>query len=235
MPKLLLPLAISALLAMPAATYAADVRAPHITVSGEGHAALAPDMAILTMTVMRQSETARAALDADNTAMQNVIDAMKEGGVAAKDLQTAGLSIQPQLVYPKDASGNQQVKIVGYQVSNTLTARVRDLKKLGSLIDQSVTLGVNQGGSITFTNDDPSAALDEARRKAVADAIAKAHTLTDAAGIKLGPIIEIAEQSGNRQPVPFEAKSRMAVAAVPVETGENTYNVGVTITFGIGQ
>ncbi len=232
----LLTLAFSALLAMPLTAHAADtVAPPHLTVTGEGEAAMAPDMAILTLSVTRQAKTARAALDADSAAMAAVIDAMKTGGVAARDLQTSGLSIQPQIVYPKDDKGDQQPHIVGYQVSNTLTVRVRELDKLGTLIDQSVTLGVNQGGDIVFTNDDPTAALTEARKKAVADAIARARTLTEAAGIKLGDITEITEQSTGGAPEPFAAKMRAAPGAVPVETGENSYSVSVTITFGLVQ
>ena len=235
MQRRLLPFALAAVLALPMAAGAAEPdRQPHITVQGDGEAAVAPDMAILTLAVMREAETARAALDADNTAMAAVIAAMKEDGIAARDLQTSGLSIAPQYVYPTDDKGTQTQRLVGYQVTNTLTVRVRDLASMGKVIDRSVSLGVNQGGGISFTNDDPSAALTEARRKAVEDAMQRATTLADAAGVGLGDILEIAEQSspGGPSPVP-ERMYRMAADAVPVEAGENTYRVQVNVTFGL--
>ena len=95
--------------------------------------------------------------------------------------------------------------------------RVRDLAKTGEILDKSVTLGVNQGGGVSFANDDPSATITEARKKAVADAMAKAKTLTDAAGVRLGKIIEISEMSFAQPPMPITAKAFDGAAeAVPV-------------------
>jgi uncharacterized protein YggE len=207
---------------------------PRIVVSGEGEAAIAPDMAILTLAVMREAETAREALDANNEAMAAVLAAMKEAGIADRDLQTTGLQINPQYHYPQ--SGGEQPRITGYQVSNTLTVRVRDIDALGAIIDRSVTLGVNQGGGISFTNDDPSATLTEARKRAVADAVARARTLAEAAGVELGGIIEMSEQTSNQPPMPITAKAFRAEAdAVPVAAGENAYRVQVNVTFEIAR
>jgi len=96
-----------------------------------------------------------------------------------------------------------------------------------------VSLGVNQDGSIVFANDDPSATITEARKKAVAEATAKANTLADAAGVKLGRVIEISDQNFGVQPMPIEAKAfdMAAPRAVPVQGGENSYRVQVNMTF----
>ncbi len=237
-PKLLtLAFAATAMMAVPFAAVADEAPRPRITVTGEGEAAAAPDMAVLSLVVLQEKPTAREALTANNEAMAKVLDAMKKAGIADRDLQTSGFSIDPRYVYPENKDNTQPPqapKIVGYAVSNSLTVRVRDLKKVGEILDQSVTLGVNQGGNLFFTNDKPEAILEEARKKAVTNAVAKAKTLTEAAGVSLGKVIEISEQSFNPRPMPMRESKMMAAApadSVPVAAGENTYNVNVNVTF----
>lgn len=239
-----LPL-LAAALVLPHAANAQDARqpVPRIVVVGEGEAAIAPDLAIVTLSVLRESETARAALDQANAAAAEVIAAMKEAGIAPRDLQTGGLQINPRYVYPQNGDpqndGEAQPRIVAYQVTNTLTVRVRDIARVGEVVDRAVTLGVNQGGGIVFTNDDPSAARTEARRLAVSDAIARARTLAEAAGVGLGPIIEMSEQSYTQPPMPIAAGRAFRMEAqsdaVPVEAGENVYRIQVNATFELKQ
>lgn len=236
-----LPMLLAAAIALPHAAAAQDAQSgqqPRVFVTGEGETAIAPDMAIISLAVMREADTARAALDANNEAMNAVIAAMKEAGVEQRDIQTAGLQINPRYVYPKNGEEEQQPRIVAYQVSNTLTVRVRDIAAVGEIIDRSVTLGVNQGGNITFTNDDPAAATTEARKRAVENAMARARTLAEAAGVELGRILELSEQSYAPPPVPLGGRAyRMEAAAdaVPIEAGENTYRVQVNVTFELKQ
>jgi uncharacterized protein YggE len=214
------------------AAHAADPAPRRLIVLGEGEASVRPDIAVLSLTVMREAPSAREALDADNKAMADVIAAMKASGIAGRDLQTAGVQISPRYDYSNKPDGTQEQKLVGYQVSNTLTVRLRDVSKAGEVLDKSVTLGVNQGGGISFTNDDPSAVLTEARRDAVADALAKARTLADAAGVRLGQVIEISDVAYTQPPQPIQAKAfDGGAAAVPVEAGENAYSVQVQVTF----
>ena len=225
--------------ALPAS--AADEPTPRIIVSGEGEAAAAPDMALVSLTVLRDGDTARAALDANNKAMADVLAAMKAFGIAGKDLQTSGFSIQPRYVYPDPNKGeNFEPKITGYSVYNTLGVRVRDLARVGEVLDQSVTLGVNQGGNITFVKDDTSAVVEEARKKAVENAITKAKTITSTAGIGIGRVLEMSEQTFQQGPVPMmQADMAMmksaGAPAVPVAAGENSYRVTVNVTFELKQ
>jgi uncharacterized protein YggE len=219
---------------------AADDDGPiaRILVTGEGSVDLAPDMAVLSLTVTRQAETARAALDANSAAMSDVLAAMKTEGVAPRDLQTSGFSIQPNYLYPpQQPSGKREPpQIVGYTVRNGLTVRVRDINAVGAMLDKSVSLGVNEGGNIVFTNDDPSAAISQARIKAMKDAMVKANTLAEAAGVKTGKLLEISEQSYNPRPMPMaEMAMARSADAVPVATGENTYRVTVNVSFAIDQ
>lgn len=232
MNRRIMALGIAAAMAMPAVASAEAPAQPRIIVTGEGEAAVAPDMAVLSLSVMREAKTAREALDANNAAMADVVEAVKLFGVADRDLQTAGLQIMPRYNYTNKADGTQEAELVAYQVMNTLSIRVRDVAKTGEIIDKAVSLGVNQGGNITFTNDDPSATVTEARKKAVASATAKASTLAEAAGVGLGRVIEISEQSYAPMPMPIEAKAfDRALAAVPIQAGENAYRVQVNITF----
>lgn len=227
-------------LLLPGPVSAGDDAAHRILVTGEGVARLVPDMATLVLTVTREAETARAALDANSAAMQEVLLAMRAEGLEERDLQTAGFAIQPKYLHPPPKSSGQRepLRIVGYTVRNSLTVRVRDLKRVGRVLDRSVTLGVNEGGHITFGNDDPGPALQQARVAAVKDAMARAETIARAAGIRTGEILEISEQSFMPRPMAMaHAEMAMARAAdtVPLAAGENTYRVTVSLSLAIDQ
>ncbi|MEZ5571849.1 MAG: SIMPL domain-containing protein [Halioglobus sp.] len=213
---------------------------PRVVVTGEGNANIAPDMAILNLSVMREAATAREALTANTAAMQKVLDAMSKLGIAKRDLQTSNFDIQPRYVYPQrqNAGTSEPPQLVGYTVRNALSVRVRDINRVGEVLDTSVTLGVNEGGSINFTNDDPAAVITQARISAVKDAMSKASTLAEAAGVKLGEVLEIFEQNYTPQPMVLSRmKMEMASAdaAVPIAAGENTYRVTVNLSLAIAQ
>jgi uncharacterized protein YggE len=219
--------------ALPAAAQEPGRQPPRISVTGEGEVAVAPDMAILNLTVLREAATARAALTANNEAMKQVLAALKEAGIAERDLQTSGLNIQPRHAPPGKERG--EPKITGYGVSNALTVRVRNLANAGAILDKAVELGVNQGGGIAFVKDDLGPTLTEARKRAVADALARAGTLAGAANVKLGRILSIEEQSAMPRPMPYGGPLRMAAAdaSVPLAAGENSYRTQVTVVFEI--
>lgn len=236
----LVPVVLVAALAAPLAAHADEhgKRPAVIVVSGEADSSVAPDIAIVTLGVTKLEKTAREALDSNSKAMAAVLKGLKDGGIADKDLQTSGFSIQPQYVYPENSDGVQKPPVLtGYQVNNMLTVRVRDLSKLGAILDKTVTLGVNQGGDIRFTNENPEKTLEKARTSAVKAAFAKAQTLASAAGVKLGRVIKISENDAQPEPQPMMRMSmaKEAADAVPVATGENSYTVNVSVTFAIDQ
>lgn len=230
---------LAAMIAAPVSVRAAEPekREAVIVVSGEADSSLAPDMAIVTLGVTTAEKTARAALDGNSQATGAVLKGLRDEGIADRDLQTSDFSIQPQYVYPDSSDDGQKPPVLtGYQVSNALTVRVRDLKRLGAILDRTVTLGVNQGGNIRFANDNPEKTIEEARRLAVTNAFAKARTLADSAGVRIGRVIEISETSSQPEAQPLARMSMAKQAdAVPVATGENTYSVNVSITFAIDQ
>ena len=211
-----------------------------IQVSATGEASIIPDMAIIQLSVLREGETARDALDANTVAMAKVMDALLSAGIEERDLQTSNFSIQPRYVYPKRRNNEEEKppRIVGYTVSNDLTVRIRDLKAVGTILDQSVTLGVNRGGNIRFTSSAPDAAISEARKSAMMKAMEKAKVLVETAGAKLGAIRSISEQNrGVPQPrvMARMADAAMEAKAVPIAAGENTYSVTVNVSWEIEQ
>ena len=232
--------AISILTSGTPAWAAGNQDVPRILVTGEGSVDVPPDMAVLNLTVTREAETARAALDANSSAMNKVLSAMKAEGIEARDLQTSGFSIQPKYIYPspKPSGKREPPQIVGYTVRNSLSVRIRDVGMVGEILDKSVTLGVNEGGNIMFTNADPSVTITQARIMAMKDAMSKARTLADAAGVKTGKLLEISEQSYAPRPMPM-ARAEMSRArsadSVPVATGENSYKVTVNVSYAIDQ
>lgn len=217
----------------------AEDHAPgRIHVAGQGSATLAPDMASLSLTVTREGNTASEALAANNEAMKKVMDAMRSAGVAEKDLQTSNFDISPRYVHPDPRSGNdeQGPRIVGYRVRNGLMVTVRDIGKVGTLLDAAVRQGVNEGGQISLGNADPGAALDQARTLAMQDALSRASVLAKAAGVQTGDIIEIQEQNSHSRPspAPMYRMNEMAMAdSVPVASGEHSYEVTVNLTIAI--
>src|SRR5512137_489184 len=112
-----------------------------ITVTGEGEVTAAPDMADVNIGVVTDGATAAAALQANSTALATVIDGLKKDGIESRDLQTSGLSLEPRY---EPMRNNQPPKLAGYRASNTVTVRVRDLSKLGALLDKSVGSGANE-------------------------------------------------------------------------------------------
>ncbi len=222
------------------AAMASEERVSTISVSGTGSVNVAPDLALISFGVVREAKTAREALTANNRAMSEVLQAMKDMGIADKDLQTSNFNISPRYHYPERNSDNSQPQpvITGYVVSNELAVRVRDLSKTGEILDLVVTLGVNSGGNIRFMNDKPEAFLEKARVAAVKNALSKANILATTAGVGLGRILEISENANQPRPVPM-AHTRMAAqedaGSVPVASGENSYSVHVQISWEISQ
>ena len=237
---LALIVALAAILSLPARAEEAKSEESLISMTGTGTVNAAPDMAIVTSGVVTEGKSAREALSGNNAAMAKVIATLKGAGIEDRDIQTSGFAVNPLYSHyrPKEGEEARPPKIVGYQVANNVTVRVRDLEKLGPVLDQLVSDGANTINGIQFTIDDDEALLDEARKNAVADAIRKAKILTEAAGVKLGRIVSMTEDGGAMQPVPVMRMARAEAAmkaSVPVEAGEQTLRVNVSIVWEIQQ
>lgn len=230
----LVPFALFAGLSLPA--YAGTV-----AIEGRGEVAAAPDMAMINSGVTTQGATAREALDANTAAMAELIAALKANGIADRDIQTSGFSVNPNYVYSDERDANGYTlppKINGYQVSNTVNVKVRDLEELGAILDQSVTVGANTVNGVTFSVADPSALYNKAREAAFADATAKAELYASAAGSALDEIVSISETQGfnDPQPYPMYARAEMADSAkVPVQAGELSFAINVSVQWELAD
>jgi uncharacterized protein YggE len=204
--------------------------APSITVVGSGTAAAPPDTAEVTAGVVTQAATAAQALTQNSAAMDRVLKSLTGLGIAERDIRTSGVSVMPQRAQPQP--GRQQAPaIVGYEVTNQVHVKVRNIAILGRLLDTLVGQGANALGGIAFSVADPAPLLTEARTRAVADARRKAEVYTAAAGVKLGRIIFIRDATPGI-PRPMAARM-MASSGVPIAPGEQELEASVSITYGL--
>jgi uncharacterized protein YggE len=204
-----------------------------ISLNGHGEVKARPDMAVVNVGVMTQAPTAREALTQNTEAMEKVFASLKASGIEAKDVQTSNFMINPRYQY--DPNNAQPPRLIGYDVSNTVTVSVRKLDTLGVVLDKVVGEGSNQINGVLFAISDDEMLKDEARKLAVADAERKAKLYADAAHIALGQIMSVSE--GNYQPpqpVPFAKAVRAeAASAVPIAEGEQAVAIDVNIVWEI--
>ncbi len=207
-----------------------------ITISGRGEISLAPDMGVVTTRVVTPAPTAPEALSQNTEAMNKVISQIKAAGVEERDIQTSGFSIYPRYADRRNQP-DQPLKIIGYEVSNGVTVQVRDLTKLGAILDTVVRSGANEVGGISFKVSDTEQKMDEARKAAVANALQKAELYAEAAGAKLGRVLSISE-AGIAIPRPFAVRAEkmmMDAAPVPIQAGEETLSASVTMMWELDQ
>jgi hypothetical protein len=224
----LLTLAIMLLGAPALAQTPADFPAA-ISVTGEAQISVPPDLATIDAGVGTDAKTAREASDANNAAMAKVLQALKAANIDEKDYQTSRLSLQPQ--YAPNRNGPSPV--VGYRASNRVTVKIRDVAKVGNVIDVLVGAGANDVGNISFSVSQASKLLDEAREKAIADARRKAEIYAKAAGVTLGTPLSISEEGAAPQPM-FRGKMMSGMAApTPIAQGEETLSITVSVTWAI--
>ena len=225
--RILTTLAVTTALLMPISALADT--AGTISVTGSATINVVPDMATITLGVTTTGDTAAAAMVANNAAVSAVIARLIAAKVADRDMQTSNLSINPNWVANAAGSG-QQVK--GYVANNMLTVRIKALDTTGAVLDTAVTDGANTLNGLTFGLADQRPTEDEARKAAVADALARAKLLAEAAGAKLGDIQSISE-GGQSQPGPTPMFRAMDSASVPVVAGEIGISASVTIVWAL--
>lgn len=229
------PQALAVALAFPVAfpvAALAEAALPQISVTGEGRVDAVPDMATVSLGVTTEGATAAEAMAANSAAVQAVLDRLAAAGIAARDVQTTGLSLNP--LWSSYDNGQKQ-RIEGYAAANMVTVRVRALDALGGVLDAAVSDGANTLNGLSFGLADPAPALKEARARAVADARERAEVLAGAAGVKLGRLLSITEGGfGGGGPLPMY-RAEAAMAPVPVAAGEVAMTVTATLVWEIAQ
>jgi uncharacterized protein YggE len=205
---------------------------PTVSVSGHGSVNVPPDTASVNIGVDVIKPTLSEAQEQATAQATAVIEALKEAGIAAEDIQTEYFSVNILRDYSENADPTQ---ITGFEIINQLRVTVRDTDQIGELLDAAVNAGANSIYGVTFYVDDQTEAASEARVEAVEDARTKAEELATAAGMSLGPVVAISEgTSPFVSPVYDMARGGgmgMAEAAMPVEPGSTTVAVDVTMTF----
>jgi uncharacterized protein YggE len=230
------PLLLAALIAVPAAAQTPTPLAAMpttVSVVAESRVERAPDIADISAGVVSPGSTAAEAMRVNAERMATVIAAVRRAGIADRDVQTAGISLQPQYLYRE----NQPPQLTGYQASNSVNVRLRRLADTGRVIDTLVGQGANQINGPTFRIDQPDPALDEARTAAVGKARARAELYAKAVGMRVRRVLSINEGTSMvppPYPVPVMARAAsmdMKQESTPVAPGEVQLNASVNMVF----
>jgi uncharacterized protein len=200
-----------------------------VELSGEGSISAAPDFARVTLGVTTTGKTAGEAMTANAKAANAIVSLIKAEGVAPADIQTSEVSISPIFSRPSQSQETAPT-ITGYSVSNNVAVLVRELPRLGALLDKAIGAGANSITGISFGHNNLSDLLDKARPLAVADARRKAQIYASAGGVTLGRLMILTEDGGSRPPIAF-SRAFAAGAPPPIEAGEDRLTLTVTTRF----
>ncbi len=213
-----------------------------ITVSGTGEVYAKPDLALINFSVVSESKTVEEATSDNTEKMNAAIDFVKGTGVEEKDLKTISFNVYPRYEYRKveleiyPYPPGKRV-LVGYEVTQTLQVKIRDLEKIGDILDGVTDIGINQVGSLSFTIDKQDEFKEQAREEAIEEAKAKAEILASQLGVDLVKIIDFSESGSVPRYYDYAMESSMkgmsSSAAPQIETGENKIEVSVSIVYEI--
>ena len=206
-----------------------------LSISAEASSKRVPDIATISTGVVTRAADSNAAMRQHADQMAKVMAALKGAGIAERDIQTSGINLNPQYHYQQ----NEAPKITGYEARNTVSVKVRDLGKLGKIMDTLVAQGANELNGPSFEVDKPDEAYDEARRAALEKAQARAEMYAKTLGLKVRRIVSIDEGSGGfRPPVMYGGMRAMAADAkmeTQVAPGESNLSVTLNIVFELGR
>lgn len=208
-----------------------------LTVSGEGKIYAKPDVAIVEMSVISQNKDVKVVQNENDQKMQQVVNFLKESGIDEKDIKTLQYNLQPEYDYNWCRTGDFPVycppKLVGYILTQSVQAKIRDLNHVGEIIGNLSSAGVNQISSISFIIDDDAAIKAAARKEAIAEAKKKAQTMAEEANIQLGKIIGLSESISGAAPQRMVFAKDSIEAPAPIEAGTNEVVVSVFVTYEI--
>jgi uncharacterized protein YggE len=206
---------------------------PGILTTGDATVKVRPDLAVITVGVTVQAATAADAQSQTAQRVARILDRAKALGIADKDTKSGGYSIQPQYAYGPGAAP----KITGYQATQQVVLSYRKVDEAGSALDALVQNDGATNASVVFSLEDPKGAQADARRQAIADARAKAQAMADAAGVRLGAVVSVSDQSAAVGPIFSDAGKAVAQpAAAPTQIPVSDLDVviRVTVQFSIG-
>ncbi|MCR9126253.1 MAG: SIMPL domain-containing protein [Rhodobacteraceae bacterium] len=203
-----------------------------INVTGQGKVEMVPDMAEITLGVTHEAKQAAEAMQAVSEDVARILAQLAARGVATRDVQTQGLSLEP-VWRDRQPNATQAPRITGFVARNTLSVRVRALDSLGAILDAAVSDGANDLRGLRFGLQDPETPMAQARAEAVRDAMARAALLAEAAGVGLGPVVSISDMGGGGRPMMAAEMMMARGAGVPVAAGEVAVAAQVAMVFAI--
>ena len=216
----------------PAAAQQAEVRpisGTRLDVVAQGEVERVPDIARISAGVVTQAPTATAAIRQNAERMTAVRAALRQAGIADRDMQTSTINLQPSYRYAE----NRPPQLVGYQATNEVTVRFRDIAETGRILDALVAQGANQINGPMLSIDEPEAALDEARTEALTNARARAELYARSLGMRVVRVLAVSGTGPG--PVPMGRAYARDMAAAQAETvivpGEQTLSVSLTVSF----
>ncbi len=210
-----------------------------ITLSAVGTVQRAPDQAIISLAVETQAPTAREAAQRNAQDMDAVVRALKQSGIPADRIRTQGYNLFPDYRYVTPTPGQPgEQKLVGYRASNTVRVQVDSISRVGATLDAAVAAGANRAMGISYQLRDPDAARRDALRLAVGNARRDAEALAQAAGLPLGPLLQLSTAAEGPRPMFEMAAARSlagaATAPTPVEPGQMEVTATVSAVFRLG-
>ncbi|HEX2083641.1 MAG TPA: SIMPL domain-containing protein [Xanthomonadaceae bacterium] len=214
--------------------YAVSSDATLLSVSAQAEAKRVPDVATLSTGVVTRAADANAAMRANAEQMDKVMAAIRAAGIAERDTQTTGVNLNPDYRYEE----NKAPIITGYQASNTVSIKVRDLAKLGKVLDALVASGANQVNGPSFEIDEPEAVYDEARQAALKKAQVRAEMYAKSLGLQVRRIVSISEGGGFHPPVPMPMMAMArgkAEADTAISPGETALSANLDVVFELGK
>lgn len=205
-----------------------------ITVDGVGTAESAPDTGFVDIGIAIEAATVAEAREEAAASAASVIASIKDNGVEDRDVRTVNFSVEPRYEYPNNAAP----RITGYTVSNTVSVKVRELQRLGEIIDEAIATGGDavRVNGVRFDIDDRTPLSEQARERAMDDARTKAEQLASLAGVTLGAPISISEVAAPApQPLYLDsaAYSQSAGIPTPIQPGSATTEVRLTVRWAI--
>jgi hypothetical protein len=206
-----------------------------ITVVGVGKASGAPDVANISVGVETQADTVQQAVADNKAKMTQLLDALKALGIADKDIQTSNYGVYTERQPVPSSEGKGATGPTTYHVNNQVNVTVRDVNKLGDVLDKAVAAGANNIYGISFSVDDTTRLQADARAKAVADARTRAESLAKLAGVTLGDVVSVSEVIGSSVPMYDAPRAAMGLGGggTPVQPGELEVSTSVQVTFAI--
>ena len=220
----------TAAMAQDAAPLVRPIAGTRLDISATGTVTRVPDLAIISAGVVTKAATATGAIADNATRMERVRAALRRAGIADRDIQTSSINLNPDYRY----DNNQPPVLTGYQASNNVSIKFRDIRNSGKILDALVAEGANQINGPSLTIDKPEAAYDEARAKAIVAGRARADLYARSLGMRVVRLLSVSEGGGMGRPMPFAADAMMAAsprAKTEIDPGSQDLQISLSMSF----